>query len=136
MLPWSSSGSPANHHLAVDSLHQSSPFHVIYFTFQALCFILTTSITASCFNLCLMSTFLTLSSFVSPPTLLKNLISVTCNLLSFRFCTVQVSHPYSNVGTAIALNALNFVSLFSSLLSKCSNHLRCSPNSVFNLFVA
>ena len=60
-------------------------------------FILTTFLTAYCYNLCLMSTFLALSSLVSPYTLLKNLIFVTCNLLSCHFGTVQVSHPYSNI---------------------------------------
>ena len=86
-----------------------------------------------------MSSFLTLSSLVTPSILYKHIISQACNLLTCLFCTVQVSQPYKRVGTTIALNTHNFVSFFSSLRSitsflivpttlitapiRCSNHL-------------
>ena len=112
-LSWSSSGPSFSHLFTVHLPHQFFSFHIIYLH-------LPHSLLLSsyyCFNLCLMSTFLALSCFAAPSTLLKYLITVTCNLLSCCFCTVQVSHPYSSIGTTIAIKTLIFV-LLSSLLSK------------------
>ena len=97
-----------------------SPSMPSSFSFHALFFFQATSITASCFNLCLTSSFLTLSSLVTPSALLKYLISVACSLLICHFCIVQVTHPYNSVGTTIALNTRSFAPLLSSLLSRTS----------------
>ena len=128
--------SDAASHLLTVHMSTSMPSS---FSFHALCFFRATSTTASCFILCLMSSFLTLSSFVTPPTLLKYLISAACSLLTCCFCIVQVSHPYNSVETTIALNtqlcSLAQLSSLRDIWSHCSNHLRCSSNSILYLFV-
>ena len=95
-----------------------SPSMPSSFSFHALCFFRATSTTASCFNLCLISSFLTLSSLVAPFTLLKYLISAACSLLTCCFCIVQVSH-YNNMPSIIIIMYLRLLQSVLCLAVDC-----------------
>ena len=125
LLPQSSLGL----FLATSSLYIYPPscvfhlFQLLLPSFLLIC--LTISIISSCFSASLTSTFLTLSSLVTPSTLLRYAISVVCSLLSCLIITVHISQPYNMVGSTIVLYiySLIFEAFFNSPLFSTSFHI-------------
>ena len=103
--PWSYSGSPFCHFFFVHLLHQSVTNHFLQ-SYLPPSLLLLYNIHYHFLSNTSPHVFqsLTLSSLVTPSTLLRNIISHACILHLCLLCIVHVSHPQIRVGTTIALN--------------------------------
>ena len=114
------------------SLHHRSSWslyivtHLLYFCFQLCCCFFTISNTPSCFNLPLISTFLTLYPLCKPPSILLNaLIYVASICLSCLACRVHASQPYVKVGT----KKVKWRTMATSCArTKCSTRTTCQQS--------